>query len=105
MICACTAGCSAPARTFVSEAAPKQSRRAADVEPASSILEHPTLEPGESQGEANSKESSVWSKWIGAFNPAKPKPAPRIPLPRTDRETKGAGKDFPPGDAEEFSDF
>ncbi len=93
------AGCAAPARTFVSERDAKKLKRSAITksEPASrkppASISPPT--------EAKAPEPSVWSKWVGALVPTKPKPTQRIPLPRTDPEVKESGQT----DSAEFSGF
>ena len=97
LLCALTCGCAAP-RTFVAENAEKTGNRrrqdvttAADVTPPARTVA-PTSAP-------NHPEPSVWSKWVGALVPTKPKPTKRIPLPRTDAESKPAGAE--PGETEQ----
>lgn len=83
VLCVLTWGCAAP-RTFVHEPERKKPGRA---HVSSAEVEHkPAAVPHKSA--PNHPEPSVWSKWMEAFVPAKSKPVPRIPLPRTDLESE-----------------
>ena len=88
LLCAIFAGCAGPSRTFVSE---ENTRQSARTEPAAQIeqsTENPSTAPIPPTSAPNHPEPSVWSKWVGALVPARPKPTQRIPLPRTDKQSE-----------------
>lgn len=102
LLCALASGCAAP-RTFVAETKEKTSSRPQQASAPADFT--PPMRSVAPASAPNHPEPSVWSKWVGALVPSKPKPAKRIPLPRTDRKSEPAGA--VPGEPEppDFSGF
>lgn len=106
------AGCAAPKRTFVSEndlAAARASRRTKPVD-GDSPKPVPRVTSPSSHTDPNQPARSVWSKWLGAFSGNDPqketaKAPQRIPLPRTDQNSKNSDGSREAEDSSPFGGF